>query len=395
MSISEGARRVHETWLLELTQIPTAAGHEGRVIEWIEHWVAQRPSLVLERDRYGNMTIRAKEAWGSGRPVYFTGHLDHPAFVVDRIDEPRMLTLEFRGGVMDDYFVNSRVVVHTESGPRGGSILDSAAGERAIFKYFSCELDERVEGVSVGDIATWEFPPAEVIDGVLHTNACDDLAAVAAALAAMDELLEAHERGETVGDVRVLLTLAEEVGFVGAIGACRERTMPSEARVIALENSRSFEDSPIGGGPIVRVGDRMSIFSPSLTGAVAKRAQDIAGGPATPSAQQKASDAPAWKWQRKLMAGGACEATVFCAYGYEATCVCLPLGNYHNMGDLDAVQAGTNTSPPSMGREYIGLADFCGLVDLLVACGRELPEGEHIRDRIETLWNERKFVLGA
>ncbi len=296
---------------------------------------------------------------------------------------------------MDDYFVNSRVVVHTESGPRGGSIIDSAAGERDVFKYFSCELDERVEGVNVGDIATWEFPEAEIIDGVIHTNACDDLAAVAAVLAAMDGLLELHDRGEPVGDVRVLLTLAEEIGFVGAIAACRERTMASEARVIALENSRSNADAPIGAGPIVRVGDRMSIFSPSLTGAVAKRAEEIAGGPSTPSAQQKQSDAPAWKWQRKLMAGGACEATVFCAYGYEATCVCLPLGNYHNMGDLDAVQAGTNTSPPSMGREYVSLADYHGLVDLLVGCGRSLPEAEHIRDRIDRLWNERKFVLGG
>lgn len=390
-----GTRKDHETWLLELTQIPTAAGHEGRVIEWIERWVAQRPSLVLERDRFGNMTIRSREAWGNGRPVYFTGHLDHPAFVVDRIDEPRMLTLEFRGGVMDDYFVNSRVVVHTGSGPVSGSIIDSAAGERDVFKYFSCELDGRVEGVSVGDIATWEFPEAEIIDGVIHTNACDDLAAVAAALAAMDGLLELHDRGEPVGDVRILLTLAEEIGFVGAIAACRERTMASEARVIALENSRSNADAPIGAGPIVRVGDRMSIFSPSLTGAVAKRAEEIAGGPSAPSAQQKQSDAPAWKWQRKLMAGGACEATVFCAYGYEATCVCLPLGNYHNMGDLDAVQAGTNTSPPSMAREYVSLADYHGLVDLLVGCGRSLPEAEHIRDRIDRLWNERKFVLGG
>ena len=171
--------------------------------------------------------------------------------------------------------------------------------------------------------------------------------------------------------------------------------MESEARVIALENSRSFADAPIGGGPIVRVGDRMSIFSPSLTGAVAKRAEEIAGGPSSPSAQQKQSDGPKWKWQRKLMAGGACEATVYCAYGYEATCVCLPLGNYHNMADLDAVQAGTNTERPAMGREYVSLADYHGLVDLLVACGRSLPEAEHMRDRIDRLWNERKFVLGG
>src|SRR5690606_37731588 len=102
------------------------------------------------------------------------------------------------------------------------------------------------------------------------------------------------------------------------------------SRLIALENSRAFPDSPIHAGPIVRVGDRVSVFSPELTGAVAQVAQTIAGGPATPTASQKQSDMPTWKWQRKLMAGGACEASVFCAMGYQATCVCLPLGNYHN-----------------------------------------------------------------
>ena len=37
------------------------------------------------------------------------------------------------------------------------------------------------------------------------------------------------------------------------------------------------------------------------------------------------------------MPGGACEATAFSAYGYESTCLCLPLGNYHNMHDIDVV----------------------------------------------------------
>jgi endoglucanase len=168
--------------------------------------------------------------------------------------------------------------------------------------------------------------------------------------------------------------------------------MPAGSRVLALENSRSFDDSPIGGGPIVRVGDRMSVFSPSLTGAVAKRAEEISGGPATPMASQKVTDR-SWKWQRKLMAGGACEATVFCGFGYEATCLCLPLGNYHNMTDLAAVQARKNTTKPRVGREFISIADFDGLVDLLVACGQKLPDGGSARGLVEKLWNERAFVL--
>jgi putative aminopeptidase FrvX len=226
-----------------------------------------------------------------------------------------------------------------------------------------------------------------------HTNACDDLAAAASALGALDALRRMGEGGEPVPDVRLLFTRAEEVGFIGAIAACRHGTIPEDARVIALENSRSFDDSPIGGGPIVRVGDRLSIFSPELTAAVASVAEKL-GGPALPRASEKHADVKSgWRWQRKLMPGGACEATVFCSHALEATCLCLPLGNYHNMADLAAVQAGTNTSRPRVGREYISVGDFHALTDLLVACGKSLPASSPISERIEKLWGERRWVL--
>jgi endoglucanase len=105
------------------------------------------------------------------------------------------------------------------------------------------------------------------------------------------------------------------------------------------------------------------------------------------------------------MAGGACEASVFCAAGYDATCLCLPLGNYHNMGDLAAVQEGTNQGPARIEREFISVADFDGLVDLLVACGQDsrveqdnplgpgLVAGGAVPALVEKLWGERKFVL--
>ena len=93
------------------------------------------------------------------------------------------------------------------------------------------------------------------------------------------------------------------------------------------------------------------------------------------------------------MAGGACEASVFCAHGYTSTCVCLPLGAYHNMADLDAVQAGSNETRPRVGREFIGLDDYFGMIDLLIACGLDLPTRSSFAQRVEKLWAERKFVL--
>ena len=391
-SVAPETRRVHERWLEELTTIPTATGHEDRVIEFIERWAREREGVSISTDDYGNLTLSLDNADTSRPPVYFTAHLDHPAFVVERVISPTTLELAFRGGVMADYFEDARINIHLPDHSSAGATLTGLTDPStpSPFKHYTAELDDSNVSVTPGDFATWELPAFEITDdGIVHTNACDDLAAAAAALAALD-LLRA---GSNPPDARILFTLAEEVGFIGAIAACKAGTIPDGARVLALENSRAFPESPIGGGPIVRVGDRISVFSPRLTSAVSKVAEGIAGGPAQPQASQKAADMPAWKWQRKLMAGGACEATVYCAFGHEATCLCLPLGNYHNMADLDAVQAGTNTEHPRVAREYIAVSDYHALVDLLAACATGLDDAAPITKRLEDLWTERKFVL--
>lgn len=383
--------------LLELTSIPTVAGREGRVVAFIERWCAARSDVLLARDDAGNLTLSIRGD-AHGPPIYTTAHLDHPAFVVDRIIGPGTLELAFRGGVMDDYFAGARVEVVTADDRRlPGTLIERVVGAASLGadKHFLCELDHADDSITIGDMARWRFPDPEIIDGILHTHACDDLAAAACALEAFDRFRDRRARGETTADARILFTRAEEIGFVGAIAATRRGTIPADAKVVALENSRAFPESPIGGGPIVRVGDRLTIFSPRLTDDIARIAEDIAGGPSTPTASQKEGDLPKWKWQRKLMAGGACEATVFCHAGFDATCVCLPLGNYHNMADLAAVQAGTNAEPPRVGREYIALADASGMVDLLVACYERLgaPPMSKTAERIEKLWDERRAIL--
>lgn len=411
-------RDQHLRWLLEITQIPTAAGREWRVVEWIRAWVNERPDLRLSTDAAGNLVVAPVSPWNAGsgtRPVYITAHLDHPAFVVKRIVSPTVLELEFRGGVMDDYFAGAKVRIHT--GPRPGdssgtgeiheacftgTLTGTSSPKGAMFATYLCELNDpeapEHRTIRVGDVAVWDLLPAQVdAHGIVHTHACDDLAALAAAVSAFDTLRELAARGSTLEDVRLLFTRSEEIGFTGAIAACKLGTMPKDARVIALENSRSFSDSPIGGGPIVRVGDRMSVFDPRLTAACARRAEDVSGAAANPTASQKNTDLKGWRWQRKLMAGGACEATVFCAYGYQATCLCLPLGNYHNMSELASVQDGTydraRLGPPKIDREFIARSDYEGLVDLLVAIGQSLPEADPALPRIEKLYTDRAYVL--
>ena len=232
-----------------------------------------------------------------------------------------------------------------------------------------------------GDIGRWVFAgrgaKPTIEKGILHTPACDDLAAVAVALATLD-ILHRRKGMEHVG---VLLTRAEEVGFIGAIAACKNRSVPKSSRLICLENSRSYPESPIGGGPIVRVGDRISVFDPRLT----NRISLIMG--------EYSKRNPSYKWQRKLMPGGACEATTFSTYGYESTCLCLPLGNYHNMRDVDSVLAGKR--PAKVGPEYIAVDDYHGLIEMLIVSITQLDNSKvpDIEKMMEKLMVEVGFVV--
>ena len=397
---TDSNRKSREKLLLEVTSLPTAAGREDRVIAAIERWVAARAKrVVLARDRYGNLTIAQHgflAACAKGvKPVMITAHLDHPAFVVTAVRAKGKgektaveLDLEFRGGVYDPYFKGAMLEVFDRQTKKGfdAKIVSLDAKTDPVTKPFKTVVAKLMKAsaaksIAAGSIARWKFPKAEVKKGLVHTHACDDLAAVAAALAAFDGI----SRDASLAHVALLFTRSEEIGFIGAIGAAREGSVPKGARLVCLENSRSFpHDSPIGAGPIVRVGDRLSVFTPELT----NRVGDIAAA--------HAKDNSAFKYQRKLMPGGACEATAFAAYGIASTCVCLPLGNYHNMEEIDAVLAGNKK--PRVGREFISADDYHWLVELLEVVARRLDDEKIAaghRALMETLWSRHAAIVGG
>ena len=103
---------------------------------------------------------------------------------------------------------------------------------------------------------------------------------------------------------------------------------------------------------------------------------------------------PSFLWQRKLMPGGACEATAFGTYGYQSTCLCLPLGNYHNMADIDGVAAGDR--PARVAREEIAMADVHGMVRMLELVASRLDDDQgKIRTLLDGLHKDRSFGLGG
>lgn len=356
-----------ESVLLELTAIPTAAGHEDRVQAYLDRWLKKRArSVTWKRDKLGNLLIR-RATKNRKPPILITAHLDHPAFVVRSV-EGRTLTMEFRGGVMPPYFDNARIEIFDDDDCAHNARITSLNTETKPFKTVEAQLTRTSETIAPGHIGRWKLPKPSISGGRLRTHACDDLAAVGAALLAFDRIRK-RKGTEHVG---LLFTVAEEVGFIGAIEAAKNGLIPKRSRLICLENSRSFPESPIGGGAIVRVGDRMSIFDPDLTNQIS----DLC-------LEEHKRD-PNFTWQRKLMPGGACEATAFGTYGYQSTCLCLPLGNYHNMSDIDRVQAGKG--PAKVQREEIAISDAESLIRMLILIATQLDaHRSSARSRLDAL----------
>ena len=382
-------KRYHN-WLIELTGIPTAAGCERRVIDWVMRWVERHNRTgryghcSMTSDRFGNLLITRRGA-RSSRPIILTAHLDHPAFVVTKVIDARSVQAEFRGGMRDEYFVGSKVTLHpggkdSGGGERRGVITQLEAPTKTrLDKRVTIELTKPIAAshlkTTIGAIATWSVGNPRIRGDRLHAPACDDLAGVAAALSAFDAIhrLCRGSRG-TNTDVAVLLTRCEELGFVGAIGACKSGLIARRARVINLENSRSFADSPVGDGPIVRVGDAISTWDPDLSYRIAHIAAELAH-------RDKS-----FTYQRKLMPGGMCEASCFATYGLTATCLCLPVGNCHNMNDRTGKVAA----------EFISVRDFDHLVHLLVTVSTQLDDrgkSPALKRRLDELFVRRRSLL--
>lgn len=336
---------------------------------WIDGWLdPMRKRLDVRRDDAGNYLIQRKDRDKAAQPLLVTAHLDHPAFIVTH-RRGNTAELEFRGGVHDPYFVGTPIEIMDFAGRTTRATITALDANAKPFKRVTARLHGRAHGApAVGDIARWLLPAPRLVsravgaptaDGtprevrVVETHACDDLAAVAAACCAFDALL----RARWARNIGLLFTVAEEVGFIGAIHAARGMLIPRGARLLCLENSRSFpHDSPIGNGAILRVGDRLSVFDSAFTNALSR------------AFTKHAKTNSAFRWQRKLMAGGACEATAFAAHGFESTCLCLPLGNYHNMSDIDGVIGGAR--PARIAPEFVSLDDWHSLIDMLLIAAR-------------------------
>jgi endoglucanase len=357
---------------------PTATFLEHRPAAAIRELVRACPGLQLREDAAGNLLVMAGDP-GAKTPLILMAHLDHPGFAVDRV-EGDIAHLTFRGGVRLAH-ARARTPLaffHPRTSQRigRGLLLKAEAGEGDRSTMLASGQARISQGrAQSGGFTMWDFPGWSLREGRIVSRCLDDLLGAAAGLAALQEI---HLRKLAGVQVWGLFTRAEEVGFFGAFEAIRLRTVPKMARVLSLETSRALPHAPQGGGVIVRVGDARSLFDPCLSAVLHDAAKELA-----------AQD-PSFRFQRKLMDGGSCEATPFCAAGYHASGVALPLGNYHNMAGLDGGKKG-------IGAEHVMRSDYLSMVKLLVRLGEissELPSREKATTRsLARLAAEAKTAL--
>ena len=205
------------------------------------------------------------------------------------------------------------------------------------------DLDSAVAG---GDFGVWDLPAFEIDGSQLRARALDNLVSCVLILATLASLKKRAVTADVVG----VFTRAEEVGFVGAGGVLRSLQLGSERPLVVLETSKELPGVRQGAGPVLRVGDRMTCFDPLMDLWLASRAADLL--------KQDASFA----FQRALMTGGACEASLYMLHGRTVGALALALGNYHNM-----------TPEGGLGPEFVSVSDFEHELQLLEDLGAHPP----------------------
>jgi putative aminopeptidase FrvX len=300
-----------------LLECPTAPMFESAVREEIKRQLNSIEGLKLQVDPHGNLI-----AWyGGEQPKYmFVAHMDHPGWQLRPIRR-------FLGGVPPD-------------------------------------LQDKGQVQEFGDFGMWDLPAFRLGGDRLHSRACDDLIGCATIIATLRTLSERNFDRSVAG----VFTRAEEVGFIGAIHLARSKLLPSDATIISLETSKEISPAKMGEGPIIRVGDRISIFDPETTDLFVEIARN-----------EKI------EFQRCLMPGGACEATAFQVYGYRSAALCVALGNYHNC-----------TPDGRIDSEFIDLGDLEGLIALCVAIAAAEGTADKAREALRKRFEARldEFPLG-
>jgi putative aminopeptidase FrvX len=306
--------------LKKILKQPTAPFHEYFVRNEIEALLKDCPNVKVKRDKFGNLQATYKHGKKRSSPTWvLAAHMDHPAFV--RKPGGGEDEWEFLGGVAK-------------------GVIDEGI-KKGLRKPHKNK-----------QIATWNFPLV-IKEGKVEATACDDLIGCAAIISTFWEL--ARLNLETT--VHAVFTRAEEVGWLGAWHLGNNWPFGDGSVFLSIETSRPVNGADFNNGPVVRVGDRLSVFDSEAVAVLMRTASE-----------------QGIRVQRCLLDKGACEATALQALGQRSVGISVPLGNYHNTTDNGKIAP-----------EYVMMDDVKATVRLLTALVATKHDGigeRSIRERV-------------
>jgi endoglucanase len=326
----------------EIFECPTAPFREGWVLEKIRLEL-MRLRVPYVEDKFGNIISGVKTLKGLSQKTSMVGliaHTDHPGFHLTEQVAKNTWKARWLGGGPGHHMKGSWVRIHHPLLPdqsiRGKIVKSQGLGKdkRGCDWIWIQVKESQSDFLDTQCFGQFDYPGFYLRGKRIFTRAADDLAGLVTILATYERLprpLRKHLLG--------IFTRAEEVGFRGALGVLYQKYLPRQGRYISLEASRTLPGARLGKGPVIRLGDRRSLFDSSTIWYLDRASQEL-------QKQKKL------RFQRRIMDGGTCEATPFNLHGLKTAGLAVPLGNYHNQG---------KNKP---GPEYIDTRDLQAQVEL-------------------------------
>jgi putative aminopeptidase FrvX len=347
----------HNALLDSILSRPSAPFREKHVIQHITKELSDR-SVPHFIDPVGNIVVgvRSKKEYlklvstKTQEPVrVFIAHTDHPGFHGVQWISDTSFEFKWHGGSPTRYLDGSKVWLASSDELLVDGVMESAelitsgkAISHGVIRLQNSELAKKYKDAKkiYGGFHFREFLWRE--GPLLYTKAADDLVGSFAIAALAIDLFSKKKKSQPfIG----LLTRAEEVGFIGAIGHFELGWLKKAKRPIlgvSLETSRALPGAEIGKGPVVRLGDKYTVFDSGALRVFTELANEV-----LPDAHQ-----------RRVMDGGTCEATAATVYGHPCVGISVPLGNYHNQSFEGGPDSRGDLGPAP---EFVHENDIAGL----------------------------------
>jgi putative aminopeptidase FrvX len=363
----------HFEMLKTILARPSAPFREKHVIDEItaELTRAKVPHFI---DPVGNIVVGvgSKKEYlrlvgaKSQEPVrVFIAHTDHPGFHGEKWIAEDRFEFKWHGGSPTQYLPGSKVWIARADGFVADATMESAEltptgrsishGVIRIHTPMPQKQNGKRKGKQNENDAKKIYGGFHFRDFVwqegdlIYSKAADDLVGSFAITALAIDLFK-KKKSKTPPFIG-LLTRAEEVGFIGAIGHFELGWLKKAKRPIlgvSLETSRALPGAEIGKGPVVRLGDKFTVFDSGALRVFTELAVKVLPD----------------KHQRRVMDGGTCEATAATVYGIPCVGISVPLGNYHNQSFEGGPDSRGDLGPAP---EFVSLEDIAGLQTLCEA----------------------------